>query len=410
MIPLDEARAHVIARCRSLSVETRRLAGALGCVLAADHVAPGPVPPFANSSMDGYAVRAADVAMASMDTPVVLDVVGTLNAGVHPDVTVAAGQAVRIMTGAPLPRGADAVVMVELTRGEPGGSSVEILDSVDVGDFVRPAGDDLAAGSLVARAGTVLSPAVMGLLASTGTAEVDVYRRPRIGIMSTGDELVDAPAPLEPGQIHEANRVSLAAMVTCAGYEAVDLGIIADDDEAIAGAIMDGAAECDALLTSGGVSMGDVDLVKVVLDRLGDMRWMQVAIRPAKPLAFGVVEVSGRSVPVFGLPGNPVSSMVSFEMFVRPALRLMAGHGSDDLQRPRIPAVAAEEFGRCADGKLHLVMAAVEMDEDGRYRARPAGTQGSHRLTTMARADALAWVPDGEGVGGGDRLELTLLG
>jgi molybdenum cofactor synthesis domain-containing protein len=221
--------------------------------------------------------------------------------------------------------------------------------------------------------------------------------------MSTGDELVDAGERLGPGQIRDSNRATLLALVAQEGWQAVDLGLVRDDEAAITEAIQRGATTCDAVVTSGGVSMGDIDLVKVVLDRIGDMRWMQIAIRPAKPFAFGLVE----GTPVFGLPGNPVSSMVSFELLARPALRKMAGHRA--LARPEIPAVAGEDFRRRPDGKVHFVRVVAERDGHGMLHVRSAGGQGSHHLTAMARADALLPLADGDGVAAGDPVRVLLL-
>jgi molybdenum cofactor synthesis domain-containing protein len=247
-----------------------------------------------------------------------------------------------------------------------------------------------------------LTPAVRGVLASVGVSEVEVGRPPRVGVLSTGDELVAGPGPLEPGQIRDSNRPTLLALVRDAGWEAVDLGRIPDEKAAIGSALERGVATCDALLSTGGVSMGEYDYVKVVLDRMGEMRWMRVAIRPAKPLAFGVVQ----RVPVFGLPGNPVSSMVSFELFARPALRQMMGHPV--LDRPRVRAVADEPFRRRADGKIHFDRVACTY-VDGRYHVRSSGGQGSHQLSAMARANALAVLPDGPGVDEGEAVEALLL-
>ncbi|HVM51554.1 MAG TPA: gephyrin-like molybdotransferase Glp, partial [Acidimicrobiales bacterium] len=283
MIGLAEARAYVLDGCAPLADAEVALADALGCVAAEGVVVAEPVPPFANTAMDGYAVRAADTAGA----PCELDVVGLIAAGSAGDLTVGAGQAARIMTGAPMPPGADAVVMVERTEALADGDRVRIEVAVAPGTAVRPAGDDLQPGDPVVEPGQVLTPAHLGLLATAGRSAVRVVRRPRVGVLSTGDELVDGDAPLGPGQIRDSNRPTLLALVRQAGFEAVDLGTAADDEAAITAAIEGAAARCDALVTSGGVSMGDLDYVKVVLDRIGDMRWMQVAIKPAKPLAFG---------------------------------------------------------------------------------------------------------------------------
>jgi len=257
----------------------------------------------------------------------------------------------------------------------------------------------------------VLTAAHLGVLATVGAVEVAVVRRPRVGVLSTGDELVEGGAPLGPGQIRDSNRLALRALLATSGFETVDLGLIPDDEQAITTAIAEGIERCDALVTSGGVSMGDFDYVKVVLDRIGAMRWMQVAIKPAKPLAFGtVVRAAGTPVPVFGLPGNPVSSMVSFELFCRPGLRRMSGRADADLGRPLVAAVADEVLPRRPDGKVHFARVACRFDlGDGRFHVRSAGAQGSHQLTAMAGADGLAELPDGPAVEAGQAVTVHLL-
>lgn len=396
MIPLEEAQAHVLARCSALDPVTVPVRGARGLVTAEAVASPGRIPPFANTAVDGFAVRAADLAGATEASPARLRVAGTIAAGDAPHTPVVAGEAVRIMTGAPLPDGADAIAMVEWTVID--GDDVLIDREVAVGDAVRGAGEDLEPGDLVFEAGVELSPGHLGVLASIGHYEVAVVRRPRVGVFSTGDELVDGPGELNPGQIRDANRYSLLALVERDGFEAVDLGLIRDDEAAIETALRSGVADCDAVLTSGGVSMGDYDYVKAVLDRIGDMRWMQVAIKPAKPLAFGLIG----SVPVFGLPGNPVSSMVSYELFARPSLRKLMGHSA--LHRRRLVGRAGRAWPRRPDGKTHFVRALVDL-VDGTWEVSSAGGQGSHQLTAMAGADALAVLADGDGLGVGDAME-----
>ena len=407
MIELGEAREHVLARVTPLPARRVPVAEADGCVVASPVVAAEAVPPFANSAVDGFAVRAADVA----SVPVELPVVATLPAGGDPaGIAVGAGDAVRIMTGAPMPEGADAIVMVEDTAIVDGGS-VRIGASVKQGQHVRPAGDDLRAGDVVLEPGTVLTAAHIGVLASLGVLEVDVVPRPRVGVLSTGDELVTGPGPLRPGQIRDSNRQALAVLLRASGCEAVDLGLVRDDESAIAAAIGEACDTCDALLTSGGVSMGDFDFVKAVLDRIADMRWMQIAIKPAKPFAFGTIARGERSVPVFGLPGNPVSSLVSFELLARPALRLMQGRGPDDLDRLRVLAVADEGLRRRADGKVLFLRSTVEYRRsDGRFHVMAGGPQGSHQLAAQAASNALAVLPDGEGIAPGGDVEVLMVG
>lgn len=402
MIPFAEARDHVLAHCAPRAPLAVALDDALGCVLAADVVASEPVPPWANSAMDGYAVRAADVAGASDAAPVDLAVVGTVAAGAAADTEVGAGQAVRIMTGAPMPPGADAVVMVERTRGGPDATVVQVLAEVETGRNVRAAGGDIAPGQTVVAGGTLLGPAHLGVLASANVRRPVVVPRPRLGVLSTGDELVDDGSPLGPGQIRESNRPTLVALARSFGIDAVDLGTVADDRDALSAALLDAAASCDAVASSGGVSMGDFDLVKVVLGELADMRWMQVAIRPAKPFAFGVLD----GTPVFGLPGNPVSSMVSLALLGVPGLRRLAGRA--DLDLPRVTAVAGAGLGRRPDGRIAYLRVSCRW-VDGRLHAHPVQGQGSHHLASAAGANALAELPDGDGVFEGEPVTVVLL-
>jgi molybdopterin molybdotransferase len=405
LISLEEARAHVLERVAPRPPVPTRTIAAVGCVLAEAVTSPEDVPPFANTAMDGYAVRATDTAGATEAAPVVLPVVAEVAAGHPAERALRAGEAMRIFTGAPMPDGADAVVMVERTTRLDGGTRVALGAEAALGEAVRVAGDDLRVGDAVFAPGEVITPGHLGVLAGIGVVEVVAHPRPRVGVLSTGDELVEAGRALAAGQIRDSNRATLLALVAQNGWQAVDLGLVRDDEAAITEAITDGAATCDAVITSGGVSMGDIDLVKVVLDRIGDMRWMQIAIRPAKPFAFGLVGAG--STPVFGLPGNPVSSMVSFELLARPALRRLGGH--TDLLRPEVPAVAVEPFTRRPDGKVHYVRVLAERDAAGLLRVRSAGGQGSHHLTAMARAQALLPLADGDGVREGDDVRVLLL-
>jgi molybdopterin molybdotransferase len=403
MIPLDEAQRFVLGLCAPLPPVELPLDDALGCVLSATVIATEEVPSFANSSMDGYAVRADDTARA----PVRLTVIGTIMAG-HPlDRTVGAGQAARIMTGAPVPHGADAVCMVEETETAPDGGSVVIGRQLQPGDFVRQPGRDVAIGDVVAPAGTVLTPAHLGVLANQGAMNAKVYPRPRVGVLSTGDELFAGTGPLPSGKIRDANRRTLLALVRREGWEGIDLGIVEDDESALVELLSAAASTCDAILTSGGVSVGDLDLVRVVVEKLsaGTMRWMQVAIRPAKPFAFGVLAES--ATPVFGLPGNPVSAMVSFELFVRPALRLLGGH--ETLHRPILSATADVDLRREPDGKLHLLRARLTLDDASTWHVSTTGGQESHQLHSMSEANALVLLPDGPGVAAGEEVRVLLI-
>ena len=411
MVPIDDARRLVLASCPPLAPVEIDIDEVTGLVLARDVVAAEHVPPFANTAVDGYAVRADDTA----DAPVDLAVVGELAAGAAPSGAVGPGQAVRIMTGAPMPPGADAVVMVEETEllGDravlDGSVDVRIRSSVSIGDAVRGVGSDVRAGDTVLRAGTVATPPVVGVLASVNARRPVAHPRVRVAVLSTGDELVDDGSDLQPGQIRESNKVMLVGMVEAAGCTPVDLGIVPDDEARLEATLREAARTCDAVVTSGGVSMGDYDVVKAVLSRIADMTWMQIAIKPAKPFAFGLLTADdGRRVPIFGLPGNPVSSMVSFELLARPALRQMSGHVGH-LERPRVLAVLDEPIRRRPDGKIHYVRVSASFAADGRVHVRSTGEQGSHQLANSALATALAEIPDGDSLEAGDEVLVLLL-
>jgi len=405
VIPLADARAAILGAVAPLAPRAVPLRDARGLVLAVDVISPEPVPPFANTAMDGYAVRAADTAGAGEHAPVRLRVVDELPAGRAPTTPVGPGEAIRIMTGAPVPDGADAIVMVELTRSD--GEDVLVAHAASPGDHVRPAGGDVRAGERVFEAGTVLTPAHLGVLASIDVAEVLCYPRARVGVLSTGDELVEH-GPLQPGRIRDSNRPMLLAVLEEAGCEPRDYGSVRDDEDLIAATITKAAGECDAVLTSGAVSVGDYDFVKSALERLagggadGAFTWAQVAIKPAKPLAFATLG----TVPVFGLPGNPVSSRVSFELFARPALRRLMGDGGGG--GTEIVATVTAPMPRRPDGKLHLDRVRVRV-VDGRYVCERAGVQASNALSGMASANGLALLPDGEGVAAGDEVRVLLL-
>jgi molybdopterin molybdotransferase len=404
MIPLEDARAEVLSACPPRQPASMNAADALGLVLAEPVYAAEAVPPFANTAMDGYAVRAEDVAAATEEAPARLRVIGTLAAGHAPIVPVGPGEALRIMTGAPFPAGADAVAIVETTRTE--GSDVLISASAKAGVHVRPAGEDIRAGQEVFAAGTVLGPGHIGVLCSIGCEKVTTVPAPVVGVLSTGDELVEGAGTLLPGQIRDSNRYTLMSLLRRDGFPVVNLGIARDDGADIERAVMEGVARCDAVMTSGGVSMGDFDYVKAVLDRIGRMHWMQVAIRPAKPFAFGVIGAT----PVFGLPGNPVSSMVSYEVLARPGLRRMGGRAGDDLVRPVVRGIADSELRAGRDGRTTFVRVRSGFSPDGRVHVSSTGGQGSHQLHAMALADALAVLPPEEDAAPGDDISLMFLG
>jgi molybdopterin molybdotransferase len=403
VIPLDEARSVVLGTVGPLASRACPLEEASGRVLAVDVRAPHPLPRFDNSAMDGFALRAGDTA----HPPTRLAVVGSIMAGQTGSPTVQAGQAVRIMTGAPMPDGADAVCMIELVREEAGGAEIVLEAALTIGTHLRKAGSDLAEGDLVVAAGTTLTPAHVGVLASLGFEGVTVVGTPRVAVVSTGDELTSDPEPLPRGRIRDANRPALLAQLRRDGFEPHDVGIVPDDEDAVLQTLHDATATCDAIVVSGGVSVGDRDVMRLVLDKLGEgaMRWMQVAIKPAKPFAFGTLAPSG--TPLFALPGNPVSALVSYELFVRPALRAMAGLGN--LDRPRVWATAHEPLRRVSDGKVHFQRVRVWRTEDGGIHTASSGGQESHMLHGMAGATGLALLPDGPALETGARVEVLLL-
>jgi molybdopterin molybdotransferase len=400
-VDLVDARRVVLDAVAPLAPRRLRLDATLGCVTAYATVASSELPPFTNAAMDGYALHSADTAAA----PTRLRVVDAITAGRVASVPVRRGEAARIMTGAPMPPDVDAVVPRELTEVD--GGVVVVLERVAAGAYVRPAGSDIAPGQELFPAGTTITPRHIGVLAGLGVDTVEVVPRPRVGVLSTGDELVEALGRTSPGMVRDANRPALLALLRQANFQPTDLGLVGDDAEAIAGAIGGGAARCDAVLTSGGVSVGEVDLVKDVLDMMsgGTMHWLQVAIKPAKPFAFGLLKESG--VPVFGLAGNPVSALVGFELFVLPALRKMGGHRRID--RPILSARASLKIRREPDGKLHLVRVVVEADARGDLWVHPSGGQGSHMSLAMAHASGLALVPDGDGIVAGQGVDVLIL-
>lgn len=394
MRTLEAAQAAVLDAMRRLPTQPATLREARGLVLAEDITAPHGVPPFANSAMDGYAVRAADVA----EVPVMLQVVEDVPAGSVPARAVEAGAAIKIMTGAPLPEGADAVVKVEDT--DAGSATVEIRAVAAAGTAVRLAGGDIAAGSQVFAAGTRLTAPHLGVLASIGVAFPKVRRRPTVSILSTGDELVPPEAgELAMGKIRDTNRPTLQAALEELGAVVVDYGIVPDDAEVLNKTLGHAARNGDVVVTSGGVSMGEYDLIKQELASLGTVEFWQVAMQPAKPFAFG----SLGGTPLFGLPGNPVSVFVAFEQFLRPALLHMMG--ATRLFRARGAAVAGEDF-RTDPAKTVFVRSTVTRDGD-RLVATRSGGQQSNVLTALAVADAFAVVPVGQGtVEEGQTIEL----
>ena len=393
LLTVAEALALILDSVAPLESETVPLLDALSRVLAQLVVAADSLPPFANSSMDGYAVLAADVANAGLGAAVALRVVADVAAGRPSDVAVTPGTAARIMTGAPLPDGADAVVPVEDTdepwrdRDRPLPEWVSVRRAVGAGDYVRYPGEDVRAGQTVLEPGHVVRPQEIGVLASLGIERVAVVRRPRVGVLATGDELVDVAAPLTPGKIRNSNGYAQVAQVRVLGGEAVMLGVAGDREDDVRARLDAGvAAGVDLLVSSAGVSVGAYDVVKAVLEEAGGVAFWRVRMRPGKPLAFGAY----RGVPFLGLPGNPVSAMVSFERFARPAILRMAGRS--ELERPSVDVVVLEELR--SDGRESYLRAVVARDERG-YTAVTTGGQGSHMMTSLVQANALLIVPEG---------------
>lgn len=381
MIAIEEALSIIQNSVQPLATVKMTFFEALGCVLAEDIFASEPMPPFAASSVDGYAVVAADGAG-------VRRVVGDQAAGYVADVRIEPGTAARVTTGAPVPAGADAVVMVEQTEATQG--HVDILETdPPSGSNIRPVGQDIESGQLVLAKGTLLGPAELGLLGTVGQAKVTVYRRPKVAVMSTGDEIVEPHEQLLPGQIRDANRFTLMGVVRQAGAEPLDLGIVRDKAGTLEETIERGLTEADALLTSGGVSMGQLDLVKPYLASRGTVHFGRVNTKPGKPVTFATVD----GTPCFAMPGFPVSALVSFEVFVRHALLKMAGH--TQIYRPREKAVLAHHFGHSA-ARTEFQRVVLTRRPDGTLIASSTGFQGSGRLLSMSGANGLLVLPHGQ--------------
>ena len=388
--------------------ESVPLLDSLGRVLAEPVRALDSLPPFANSSMDGYALRAVDVENASAEMRAKLRVVADIAAGAVSDVTLSPGTAARIMTGAPMPIGADAVIPVEDTNEpwrdaeRPLPDTILVNRTVKHGDYVRHIGEDIIAGQEVMAPGHLIRPQEIGVLAALGVSQVQVHRRPRVGVLSTGDELIDVDAPLSPGKIRNSNSYAQAAQVIALGAELVDLGVARDTEDQVRAKLLVGLqAGVDLLVSSAGVSVGAYDVVKAVLEQEGNVGFWRVRMRPGKPLAFG----SYQGVPFLGLPGNPVSAMVSFERFVRPAIRKMAGFS--DLERPRVTVTLQDRI--TSDGRESYVRVKVTRSSGG-YQAVSTGSQGSHVMTSLVKANALMIIPEGVTVVyPGDQLQAMMI-
>lgn len=377
-----------------LSSERVPILDALNRVLFEAVTAQDSLPPFANSAMDGYTLRAADVDGATKTTPAKLRVIADIAAGSPSEVEIERGTAARIMTGAPLPPGTDAVVPVEATS-EPWRAAVrslpeviEIYEAVTAGAYVRYPGEDIVAGTEVLPAGHLLRPQEIGVLASLGVPQVAVVRRPRVGILATGDELIAVEDALQPGKIRNSNSYAQTAQVLNLGAEPIVLGVAGDREDDVRERLQAGLeAGVDVFVSSAGVSVGAYDVVKAVLEAEGNVGFWRVRMRPGKPLAFGTYQ----GVPYLGLPGNPVSAMVSFERFARPAILKMAGHRR--LERPSIEVVLQEDLH--SDGRETYARAVVSRDSGGDYVATLTGSQGSHIMTSLVQANALVVMPEG---------------
>ncbi len=392
LLNVDLALEHILSAFHPLPAESVSITEAQGRVLADDILSTINLPPFPNSSMDGYAVRAEDVQGASSDNPIPLRVVMDIPAGTAPSGAVQPGEAARIMTGAPMPEGANAVVPVEQTDSNwRAGTDITLSDEVRIyhsagtGSNVRPAGEDVAAGQLVLSAGTTLRPQDVGILAALGQATIPVIRQPRVAIVSTGDELVDVSEPLAPGQIRDSNSHAIAGFVRQYGGIPLRQPIARDKLEAVRDMFQQVLAQKpDFIISSAGVSVGTFDVVRTVLDELGEVQFWRVNVRPGKPLAFGQIQ----GIPFFGLPGNPVSALVTFDIFVRPALHRLLRQ-SDDAETIR--ALTGEDLQ--SDGRRSYLRVRL-FRENGQVIARTTGTQSSGALMSMVKADGLLIIPE----------------
>ncbi|MSP11666.1 MAG: molybdopterin molybdenumtransferase MoeA [Chloroflexi bacterium] len=398
LISVETALANILEHIQPLSTETVTLLDGLDRFLGEDIISGSDIPPFANSAMDGYAVRTSDLATASRDSPAQLQMIGQVPAGAMADQPVRSGTAIRIMTGAPIPVGADAVVRFEDTsENQPPdlplhtGSLISVYNSPCLGENIRFPGEDIRRGQTVLSKGIMIRPQEIGVLASLGVERVSVIRRPRVAIIATGDELVELGEPLSPGKIRNSNEFANAALVKRYGGEPICLGIARDTVIDLQRKIEKGLRhKVDLFITSAGVSVGDYDMVKNVLAAEGEMHFWQVAIKPGKPLAFGLV----RGVPLIGLPGNPVAAFVAFEVFARPAILKMAG--SVTWRKPSVMAVLQEPIEN--SGRRHYMRALVRREGEAYWvttRGTDVTVQGSGILSSMVWANAFLVVPEG---------------
>ena len=404
MISVEQALEKVLDYVDVLEEEESPILDSLGQVLAEDITSSIDVPPLDNSAMDGYAVRAEDTRGASQQSPQCLQIIGTVAAGSIPRYEVKPGTAIRIMTGAPVPKGADTVVQFENTdetEREKNSKEIGIWNEARPGLNIRRAGEDITRGSLVLRKGTVLRPAEIGVLASLGRGQVKVVRRPVVAILATGNEVVDISQTLPPGKIYNSNTYGLAALVRRYGGIPKLMGIALDDEESLVTNLRQGL-ESDMLITTGGVSVGDYDVVKDVLAKEGEITFWRVRMKPGKPLAFGRI----KGIPHLGLPGNPVSAMTTFELFARPAILKMMGR--KEWPRPTLQAIIENPVVN-TDGRRIFARAIVEKRDD-QYFARLTGPQGSGILTSMSSANGLVVVPEDKArVEAGETVQVMML-
>lgn len=407
MISLEEARALVLSHVEPLSVEAVPVLEAVGRVAAAELRSDIDIAPFAHSAMDGFALRAEEIASASEDTPVELDVIAEIAAGDVYEGAIAAGQCVRIMTGAPLPDDADSVVKYEIVDvvtgdGKPG-SRVAFATPTALGSNVRQAGEEAKAGETVVEAGEVIGSAGVGFLAGCGILEVPTYQRPRVAVISIGSELVDPTEVPTAGKIRNSNSYALAACVQAAGGVPSILPIVEDTQEALAAAVRDAAARFDFVVTSGGASNGDFDFIKPVVEELGELLMTTVNIRPGKAQTFGVVD----GTPVFGLPGNPAAAYVGFEMIIRPALRKMQGYVH--FERPMVLAKLSRDVKK-KDPRRIFLRGTLYKNDEGDYVVAPAKNQSSGLFGVIQRSNCMAIMPEGlESRTAGSLIECVLL-
>jgi molybdopterin molybdotransferase len=413
MLSVEEALQKILEAVDVLDAETAPIMATLGQVFAEDIVSEITVPPLDNSSMDGYAVRSADTLGASEKTPRTLKVIDTVIAGGISDKEVTPGTTIRIMTGAPVPRGADSVIQFENTDDAKNKDAslnqtpdkVNIYSPTKPGQNIRHSGEDVTKGKTVLKKGTVIRPAEIGLAASIGLSHIKVIRRPVVAVLSTGNELTELNKPLPSGKIYDSNTYSIAALVKRYGCIPKMLGIARDNEKDLVNKLKQ-ARDCDMLLTTGGVSMGDYDMVKDILARDGEMVFWKVRVKPGKPLAFGKIKGKNKTIPHLGLPGNAASCMVSFELFVRPALLKMMG--KMNLTKPTVPAIIENTI--INDSGRRIYDRAIIEKRNGSYYARLTGPQGSGMITSMSIANGLVLIPEENGgVKKGDTVQALML-